>query len=291
MIMNYARSDFNEKPLIDKTVGMQVYLHEGGGWVQGHFHKEIEVVYAIEGVVSLEVNHEIVHLRMGESMILKPDEVHSFIASPGSIRLVIQFTLENLSKSIYQKYKPFEIENILEHLNLKSNAWEKEDQEKFHALLFQIQEEFNQHDVFREVRLLNLSSQVMMILLNDTMPQSTHSVKRRTKSNLSKLQEIYDYIEKNYQKDLSLEEIADHVNYNKHYLTRYFKSMTGMSVFTFLNDYRLNQAKWLLLTTEKSMDDIAYEAGFQSTKRFHHVFKEVMGTSPLQYQKETKRGK
>ncbi len=131
----------------------------------------------------------------------------------------------------------------------------------------------------------------MMILLNDTMPQSTHSVKRRTKSNLSKLQEIYDYIEKNYQKDLSLEEIADHVNYNKHYLTRYFKSMTGMSVFTFLNDYRLNQAKWLLLTTEKSMDDIAYEAGFQSTKRFHHVFKEVMGTSPLQYQKETKRGK
>ncbi len=96
MIMNYARSDFNEKPLIDKTVGMQVYLHEGGGWVQGHFHKEIEVVYAIEGVVSLEVNHEIVHLRMGESMILKPDEVHSFIASPGSIRLVIKFTLENL---------------------------------------------------------------------------------------------------------------------------------------------------------------------------------------------------
>ncbi|HZJ87175.1 MAG TPA: AraC family transcriptional regulator, partial [Erysipelothrix sp.] len=127
-------------------------------------------------------------------------------------------------------------------------------------------------------------------LLSEAIPQSVISNKRRTKSNLSKLQEIYDYIEMNYQKDLSLEDIAKHVSYNKHYLTRYFKSMTGMSVFTFLNDYRLNQAKWLLITTEKSMDDIAYEAGFQSTKRFHHVFKEVMGTSPLQYRKETKRG-
>ena len=59
--MSYASSAFNEKPEIDPQVGMQVYLHEGGVWVQGHWHDAIEVVFALFGIVSLEVNHEVYH--------------------------------------------------------------------------------------------------------------------------------------------------------------------------------------------------------------------------------------
>lgn len=289
--MNYASSAFKEKPLIDQEVGMQVYLHEGGVWVQGHFHEENEIVYAISGVVSLEVNHEIIHLNVGESLLIRPGEVHSFIASPKSIRLVIQFTKDTLSKSLHQKYNQFEIEAHLDTLNLQSRYWDESQQESFHQALFKIQETFNDIDKFREVKLLNFTSNLMMVLYDPDLPKSKYKPKESSNARLSKLQDIYDYIEKYYQEDIRLEDIANHVSYNKQYLTRYFKSMTGMSVFTFINDYRLNQAKWLLISTEKAMDEIAYEAGFQSTKRFHHLFKEVMDISPLQYRKKNKERK
>lgn len=289
--MSYASSAFNEKPEIDQSVGMQVYLHEGGVWVQGHWHEALEVVYAISGIVSLEVNNQIIHLNKGESLVIKPGEVHGFIASPKSVRLVVQFTLDALSKSIYRKMSIVEVEEKIVPIDLRSHVWPKKLSRKFHHLLFEIQEAFGEHDALRDVRLLNLASECMMIFLNDALPKNEKLQKRKASQRLNKLKDIYDYIENNYQKNLTLDKIASHVGYNKHYLTRFFKSMTGHSVIGFLTDYRLNQAKWLLITSDDGMDEIAFKAGFQSTKRFHHVFKETMNISPLQYRKEMMQNK
>lgn len=289
--MPYASSAFNEKPEIDPQVGMQVYLHEGGVWVQGHWHDAIEVVFALFGIVSLEVNHEVYHLNEGESMIIKPGEVHSFIAAPKSVRLVVQFMPKTLFKSIYQEKSMVELENHLEDLDLQTKNWPKKLRHAFHENMLEIQEAFGTYDDLREIRLLNKASKFVLQLYDEKIPLNTKKSKRKSLQRLDKLKEIYDYIEAHYQSDVTLDDIAKEVGYNKHYLTRFFKAMTGQSVMHFVNDYRLNQAKWLLITTDGAMDEVAFESGFQSTKRFHHVFKETMHTSPLQYRKEMQKKK
>ncbi|MGL5699709.1 MAG: helix-turn-helix transcriptional regulator, partial [Kluyvera sp.] len=66
---------------------------------------------------------------------------------------------------------------------------------------------------------------------------------------------------------------------------RFFKKNTGMTLVRFLHDYRLNQAKWLLLNEEIPVSEIAERVGFNSVKTFHHVFKQNTGIAPLKYRR------
>ncbi|HHQ8767947.1 helix-turn-helix domain-containing protein [Clostridioides difficile] len=54
---------------------------------------------------------------------------------------------------------------------------------------------------------------------------------------------------------------------------------------TFLNEYRLEKAKWILLNNNISIVDLVEEVGFGSTKTFYRVFKEKIGVSPLEFKK------
>lgn len=282
----YSSSSYLEKPLIDETVGMQVYLHEGSVWVQGHWHSEVEVVHAISGIVTLEVDNEILHLNPGESKVIAPGLSHSFIASPKSVRLVLQFRLNTLSKSTYGKQSALFIETYLAQVETNSKVWGKETQDEMKSMLFLIQDNFVENSPYREQKLYNLSYQFMMLMLEKVPKRSRISEDRTSTIRLDKLKDIYDFIEVHYQENINLEDLANHVGYSKHYLPRYFKSVTGQTVMAFLNQYRLNQAKWLLITTDLSMDLVAYQSGFQSTKTFHHLFKAKTNNSPLQYRKK-----
>ncbi|MFN1906742.1 helix-turn-helix domain-containing protein [Clostridioides difficile] len=55
---------------------------------------------------------------------------------------------------------------------------------------------------------------------------------------------------------------------------------------TFLNEYRLEKAKWILLNNNISIVDLVEEVGFGSTKTFYRVFKEKIGVSPLEFKKD-----
>ncbi|MNT81682.1 HTH-type transcriptional regulator YesS [compost metagenome] len=73
------------------------------------------------------------------------------------------------------------------------------------------------------------------------------------------------------------------MGFSPYYFTKFFKKNTGMTFVTFLNEYRLNKAKWILLNENHSVTEVSEEAGFSSVKTFHHFFKEATGTSPLKY--------
>jgi len=97
---------------------------------------------------------------------------------------------------------------------------------------------------------------------------------------------VFEYIESHYQDVLTMEETAKHVGFSPHYFTRFFKTNTGKTFMQFLTEYRINQAKFILANEKLPMAEVAEKAGFASVKTFHHVFKETVGQSPLQYQKQ-----
>lgn len=87
---------------------------------------------------------------------------------------------------------------------------------------------------------------------------------------MERLERIFIYIEQHYQEQITLNEVAGHMGFSPYYFTKLFKKHTGMTFIAFLNEYRLNKAKWILLNEDLPMSAVAEAAGFGSVKTFHH---------------------
>jgi len=91
------------------------------------------------------------------------------------------------------------------------------------------------------------------------------------------------YIKSKYNTDLSLEEVAEHVNANTSYFSHIFKKETGMCFSDFLQMVRIENSKKLLIHSHYKIFEIAEMVGFSDEKYFHKVFKKLTGYTPNQY--------
>lgn len=99
----------------------------------------------------------------------------------------------------------------------------------------------------------------------------------------NKIRIAIKYIEKNYEKDLSLQEVADYVNLNPSYLSYIFKKATGLNYRDFLNKVRVEKSKVLLIQPKYKVYEIAEKVGFIDTNYYYRVFKKYTGITPNQY--------
>ena len=91
------------------------------------------------------------------------------------------------------------------------------------------------------------------------------------------------YISRNFIRNLTLDEVAEHVHLNPAYFSTLFKQSTGSSFKEYLNMVRIEESKRLLATTEHSIIDIALAVGFEDQSYFSKVFKKYTGLTPKQY--------
>lgn len=96
-----------------------------------------------------------------------------------------------------------------------------------------------------------------------------------------------EYILKNLDTRLTLGEIAWHTQKGEEHLARVFKRETGQSVFDFVREMRINQAKTDLLNSSLSLTEIAEKTGFSSLSFFSRSFKDLVGIPPSAYRQYT----
>ena len=97
-----------------------------------------------------------------------------------------------------------------------------------------------------------------------------------------RLQRVYSHIDEHYSQKIQLEEIAELVNLGKEAFCRYFKKSTGSTFTNFLNQYRITQAKRLLLSG-RNIGETCFECGFESLSYFNRTFKKISGENPSAY--------
>ncbi len=101
-----------------------------------------------------------------------------------------------------------------------------------------------------------------------------------------RLERLKFFIDKNYKKDISLEDYAKMSGFQKNYLCKIFKSYIGKSIFTYLKERRMQIAMIELEMTNKKVIDIAYNSGFKDLSNFNRTFKELLKMSPIQFRKK-----
>lgn len=95
-----------------------------------------------------------------------------------------------------------------------------------------------------------------------------------------------NYIEKNYQRGVTLEEVAEHVHLSPHYLSRLFKKELNINFVNYVSERRIHLAKELLEKTDMPVINIALELSYQEPNYFSKVFKKSTGMTPSEYRKK-----
>ena len=100
----------------------------------------------------------------------------------------------------------------------------------------------------------------------------------------NRIRPIYRFIDQHYQRKITLEEVAALSNLGREAFCRFFKKATGNTFIEFLNQYRISQAKRLLLMN-KNVGETCFACGFESLSYFNRIFKKVTGENPSGFKK------
>jgi len=104
---------------------------------------------------------------------------------------------------------------------------------------------------------------------------------------ISRIQKVQDYIEQNYGKNMTTEELASVAGFSKYHFNRIFKSVMDESLLQYVNRVRMENALFILAhRQDRNMTDVAYEIGFGDSAIFSRAFKAYYGMSPLAYRKK-----
>jgi len=96
---------------------------------------------------------------------------------------------------------------------------------------------------------------------------------------------IREFIEKGYDQEITLEQIAASLHVNRNYLSQLFKKVTGEPFVTYFNKYRIQKAKELIRTGKYMVYEISEMVGFRNSTYFSQVFKSITGYSPSEFER------
>nr|WP_106781089.1 AraC family transcriptional regulator [Lysinibacillus timonensis] len=130
--------------------------------------------------------------------------------------------------------------------------------------------------------------ELFLATLIDKYPPEALDRSQRKKNN-EFIQTIIKFIERNYRKKLSLDEVARFAGYNRSYFSAFFKNSMGIGFYEYLTRCRLQSATIDLMESDKSISDIALRNGFSDVKSFNQAFRRNFHISPNEYRKSVKK--
>lgn len=146
------------------------------------------------------------------------------------------------------------------------------------SLMFLLQQNFIRQHGSKEIESYLLYS-LLLTLQKEVMKSGGKEEKReRVLGNL-----IQKYIDEHYKEDINLQDIADKMHLSQYYMSHVFKKIIGYSPKHYVIRRRIGEAQSYLLSTEKSVTEIAYLIGYNSASNFNNSFRKMVGMSPQKY--------
>lgn len=241
-----------------------------------HFHQDPEILYVLEGALELEVESEVHELGKGEFLLVNANKRHSYRETEkelllAAIRMDFSILVEYLGtnrilfwcNSAADKSEAYE--QLKKALDRMLNRYY--DKEKEGALFL--------NSIYYEV--LYLLTSYFMVKADD------NRLKEQISPDNSRVFEIQNYVQANYQKQISLGDLAKKLYLSNAYLSKYIKKRFGLSFLEYVNNIRLFHAVDELLYTDKKITRIALDNGFPTSASFNKAFRDIYHMTPSAY--------
>ncbi|MEH7118802.1 helix-turn-helix domain-containing protein [Neobacillus vireti] len=258
-----------------------------------HMHSFLEINYVYSGVCKQNINGKQVVLKQGQVCMLDVDVPHG-IPSLGEHDILINIIMK---KETFTGSFIGRLGNTGIVSNFLANAV-SENQRHDHYILFHSEDNENLQYIIKNMMceffderdyFVEMVQSYLPVVLTELMRvyQLDKNFELTRVSGKANIIEILHYIEQNYN-HCSLTSLAEKFNFNPNYLGNMLKERTGKTFLELVQMQRMIRASVLLKNTTKSMDDIAFEIGYESSSFFHRKFKQHFSCTPSQFRKKGK---
>lgn len=124
-------------------------------------------------------------------------------------------------------------------------------------------------------------------LLDNEEKISEVFIENSDSNNITVIKLAKEYIINNFNKNITLKDVADEVFLSQNYLSELFKKEIGEGFYDFLSKYRIKKAKEILITTNLRVYEIAQKVGYNDSITFGRVFKKITGVTPNNFRNNT----
>lgn len=229
-----------------------------------HIHPNAELLIVSSGEITLSMsNRENEIIRAGEAALIFPFQPHGYSRAQDTEHFRISFSTF-LAKSFFKANE----NKIGNKAVFTPNA---DDTAPFLRKL---------HN--KEHPSLYKAKGFIYSILSDYLNQVSLSKKN---SDDQLLNRIIFYIDEHKREQISVSTLASAIGYNEKYLSRFINKASAMSFTTLLATLRLDDAKTMLIDTDKTMLEIALDCGFGSERTFYRYFQDLVGMSPKSYRR------
>jgi AraC-like DNA-binding protein len=246
-----------------------------------HYHPEYELTYIIKGSGYRIVGNSYEYFNEGDLVLLGCNLPHTWTSKKldgeNSEAIVIQFSEEFISPFI--KFN----ESILIKKMLEFSTRGIRFQLNGQLLLkiFHLPEIKGMEKILGLISILDdLSKEPINLIASN----SFHNVV--SKKNEIRINKVCLFIQDHFANKITLKEVAELIHLTESNFCKFFKKATGKTYSDYINEIRINEAVRLLLQTEKTINQISYECGFETLSYFNRVFMNKKGRTPSTYRKK-----
>ena len=271
--------DFGKSILVKKHVEFKKQIQ--AFW---HFHPEIELIYVNKGKGKRHIGNHLSYFNNSQLLLIGSNLPHNGftdrLTTNGSETL-IQFHPDFLGNAFFSIPEMKKVNALLEKAK-KGILFGVKTKKKLGPKIEKIAEKEGFKQILILLEILNtLSKSDDYVLLNadgyalETQPQDS-----------SKIDVIFKYVNENFDRHITLDEIAGLVSMTVPAFCRFFKKTTGKTFTKMVNEYRVVHATKLLSESQMSISEISFECGFNNFSHFNKLFKEFTGKPASKYRSE-----
>lgn len=252
-----------------------------------HYHDEYEINLVMNTSGRRFVGDSIESFQDIDLAMIGPCLAHAWRGNKveGNHVITIQFSEGMLELPIMRKRLFAPIKSLLEE-SKKGLCFSKATVERLKGKIINITRMHGFQTVLEFFSLLNEMSNADRYSLVSNRYDTLDTV-MTTKSR--RIAKVCEYIEKNYNNDISLSDVAGLVNMSDSAFSHFFKSKTNTRFIDYLNELRIAKACQLLTDTNETVSEICYSCGFNNMSNFLRLFKKKKGQTPVEYREYIKK--
>ncbi|MBQ6468680.1 MAG: helix-turn-helix transcriptional regulator [Lachnospiraceae bacterium] len=242
-----------------------------------HMHRDFELVFVLQGELKVSTEGASHSAPSGSFFLMNPYQLHEFRSEGGVLIMPVQVSpglLGHYLPGIGSLHVPFAV------FHRTDNAATTEVCENLLKLL----EAYLLKEDWFELECIGFISQIFYRMFSLCPPAPVSGAQRkREEARKEKLRFLSSYIEDHYTENIRLSDLADALGVSQYYLSHFFRENYGMSFLDYVTSLRCDHAGRELLSTNRALLDICYDAGFSDPKYFQKAFRSKYGLSPREY--------
>lgn len=272
-----------ESSILVKQHSEQKVMHQAF-W---HFHPEIELVYIDKGSGKRHIGNHLSYFNKSQLLLLGANLPHHGFSDRLTVKgseTIVQFKPDFLGDTFFNIPEMKTITNLFERAK-KGIAYKPETIKYVGPRIQKLMECRGFERVILLLEILNdlaVSSYYTMLNVDGFAFETS-------RESSTKIDLIYKHINKNFERQIPLKEIASEASMTVPAFCRYFKKATGKTFTKLVNEYRVVHATKLLSESPMSITDVCFECGFNNFSHFNKLFNEFTGKSASKYRSEMKR--